>query len=502
MSGKATERADVCVVGTGAGGGVVAKELAEAGAKVIMLERGGPSARLEPHEPVVDGAVRIFSASRALRTEVAWGVPPMPIIFGRCVGGSAALNAGTCFRLPERITEKWVTRHRLEVFQSAYLEKLYVHVETFVNIHEIEPELIGGHGRVFRRGIEALGWSGGPVHRNARGCQGAGACVVGCPHDAKLSPNLSWVPRAIEKGARLLTRCRVQRVVMERGRAVAVEAKWHANGGTGPAQALRVEAPLVVLAGGALGTPEILWSSGLGGSSGELGRNLRLHPGVVAGGLFDEQLDGWRGAPQSYFSDQFMDEGVILLVGSVPPPLGCLLVPGFGETHKQWMSRYSGFSDAGALISDSATGRLLRGPGGRPILTYRLVEEDARRLHRALERLCRVYLAAGAKVVFPGFIGATPARNERELGEVLTRFGPSLPRRRLVGGSLHPMGTCTMGVSPESSVVDPFGRVHGVEGVYVADGSILPTSTVVNPQETIMTLATHIAWGIRDGAHA
>lgn len=502
MPHSVTESADVCVVGTGAGGGVVAKELAEAGAKVVMLERGGSAPKLSHGESMSDGALRVLSETRALRTALAFGLPPMPIIYGRCVGGSAALNAGTCFRIPEPIHRKWTDDLHLEAFHPLHMEKLYRNVETFLNIREVEPHVMGSSGRVFRRGIEALGFAGGVVKRNAKGCKGAGACVIGCPNDAKLSPNISWVPRAVEKGAVLKTHCKVERVEASNGRATGVEAVWKPDGPKGEAVRLKVEAPVVVLAAGAIDTPAILWKSRIPEPSGQMGRNFRIHPGVAAGAIFDEEIYCWRGVPQSYYSDHFIEEGMIFLVGAVPPMIGSLVVPGFGLEHKEWMSRYTGFTDGGGLISDSQTGRIRPGPGGMPVLSYQLGRRDAQRLIRALEITCRIYLAAGAKTVFPGFLGAKAVRNEGELRDQLDSFGRDFPRRRLIGGSLHPMGTCRMGVSPDDSVVNPNGEMHSVPGLFIADGGILPTSTVVNPQQTIMTLATHVAWHIRDGSTA
>jgi len=480
---KIYEKCDAVVIGTGAGGAPFAKELVEGGAKVIILERGREFLKVEKGENLFDGAVRVFSSTRAFRASVVIGTPPMVVGYGFCTGGSTAINAGTCFRPPSHILKKWREEYGLEIFTDDYIGRIAEEVETFLPVKEVDERAMGMGGKVFARGIKNLGWSGGVVKRNADGCLGCGACVAGCPVDAKKATHLSYLPLAVKKGAKLFIRAKAERILIKNGRVEGVEGTWIDE--NGEKWKLEIRSSIVAAGCGAVHTP-ILLKRSIGSSPGVIGKNFRLHPGGVVGAIFDEEINCWRGVPQSYYCDEFLKEDMILLLGAIPPPLGANLIPGFGMIHKELMAKYRGFIDAGVLVSDTSCGEVLS-IRGVPVIRYKLHDIDFIKLKKGMNALAEIFFAGGAKYVFPlsqrGFI----ARSLKEFKEGMEK----MKKEDMICGSIHPMGTARMGRDKGQSFVNQFLESHIIKGLFVVDASVLPTSTIVNPQETIMILSTH-----------
>ena len=482
---KIYDKCDVVIIGTGAGGAPFAKEVAESGAKVIILERGKEFLKVERGENLFEGAVRVLSSTNSFRGSIVLGKPPMIVGYGFCTGGSTAINAGTCFRPPSHILKKWREEHGLEIFTEDYTGKIAEEVESFLPVKEVDERAMGKGGKVFARGIKNLGWSGGVVKRNADGCLGCGACVVGCPVDAKKATHLSYLPSAIKAGAKLFIRAKVEKIIIKNGKVEGINGIWIDE--NGKKWEMEIRASTVAVGCGAVHTP-ILLKRSIGSSLGVIGKNFRLHPGGVVGAIFDEEINCWKGVPQSYYCDEFLEEDMILLLGAIPPPIGANLIPGFGIPHKELMSKYKGFIDAGVLVSDTSSGEVLS-IGGVPVIKYKLHDIDFLKLKRGMNALAEIFFAAGAKYVFPlsqkGFI----ARNIREFREGVEK----IKKEEMICGSIHPMGTAKMGRDKEKSFVNQFLESHIIKGLFVVDASVLPTSTVINPQETIMILSTHAA---------
>jgi choline dehydrogenase-like flavoprotein len=327
-------------------------------------------------------------------------------------------------------------------------------VERELNVVPVPPELAGANAHVARRGAEALGWSGGFVHRNVRGCAGSGVCAYGCPTNAKQHVGVTYVPKAHAAGATTYTGVTARRI----GRRGGVECAT-AGGGR-----LTVDAPRVVVAAGAIHTPALLARSGLGNDN--LGRHLSLHPATAAFAVMDEVVDMARGVPQSYFVDEFARDGIMLEGIAGPPDYVAMGLPVAGERHRELMTGYRNLAQFGLMVSDDSRGRV-RSLGGRPVVRYDLSDTDAAKVRTGLDRLEELFRAAGAK-------------------EVLRPHDLKLM-------AFHPLGTARMDARPSHGVLDGHGRVHGAEGVYVCDGSAVPSSLGVNPQITIMTLATRLA---------
>ena len=489
-------RADACVVGSGAGGAVVAKELAEGRMSVVVIEEGAYFRR----QDYAEGTPweRVQKLYRESGLTLAWGEPVVPMPLGKAVGGTTVVNSGTCFRTPEKVLREWEREWGLEGIDPETMVPLFQRVEEAISVRPVPWEIIGNNARVFDRGVKALGYHGQPLLRNMDGCRGCGVCSFGCPSDAKQAMHLSYLPRAARAGATIYARCRVGRILVERGRVQGVEAEI-LDGATDEVRGrLRVRAPTVVLAAGAIHTPALLMANGLALESGQVGRNLRVHPAVGVSALFEEEVYGWRGTLQPYYVDDLQEsEGVLVEVTSLLPGVGVALVAEVGPKLKEALGRYKHLASAGLFVSDSAKGRVLRGWGrgwwSSPIVLYSLNREDAQRLKQGIALATEVFLAAGATAVFAGIRGLTPI-TERGGLKALKRM--SIAPGRLSPVGFHPMGTCRMGRDSASSVVGPWGEAHGVRGLYIADASIFPSCLGVNPQISIMAFATRTAFHI------
>jgi len=496
IHGNVEVQADACVVGSGAGGGVVAKELAEGGMSVVVIEEGAYFRR----EDYAEGTLweQIQKLYRESGLTLAWGEPAVPIPLGKAIGGTTVVNSGTCFRTPEKVLLEWERDWGLEGIDLDTMTPLFQRVEETISVRPVPWEIIGNNARVFDRGVKALGYHGQPLLRNIDSCRGCGVCSFGCPSDAKQAMHLSYLPRAARAGAMIYARCRARRVLVERGRVQGVEAEI-LDGATEEVRGrLRVRAPMVVLAAGAIHTPALLMANGLALESGQVGRNLRVHPAVGVSAMFEEEVYGWRGTLQSYYVDDLQEsQGVLLEVTSLLPGVGAALMPEVGPKLKEALGRYKHLASVGLFVSDSSKGRVLRGWGrgwwSSPIVLYSLNRQDAQRLKHGIALATEVFLAAGATAVFTGVRGLSPI-TERGGLEALKRM--SIAPGQLSPVGFHPMGTCRMGRDPASSVVGPWGEAHGVRGLYIADASIFPSCLGVNPQISIMAFATRTAFHI------
>lgn len=479
-------RADVCVVGAGAGGAVAAAELAEGGMSVVVLEEG------HWHDPDDFTARPPEMLTRLYRDggqTMTLGAPPILLPLGSGLGGTTLVNSGTCFRTPPSVLDRWARDFGLEIDEES-LRPCFERVERALSVSEVTPELAGGNAAVARRGAERLGWSHGYLRRNARGCVGSGVCAFGCPTSAKQHTGITYIPRAERAGARIVTGALVERVLMERG--AANHSRADSRRGSAPAASgvqatmasgahVEVRAPIVIVAAGTIHTPLLLARSGLGARSGQLGHNLSLHPATAVFARMEEIVDMARGVPQSFYVDEFAGEGIIFEGVAGPPAYAAMSLPLTGARHAEAMADYRHLAQFGVMVSDSSRGSV-HAIAGRPLIRYDLTDADLQRFRCGIARMGELFDAAGAREVYlPLPDGVSPERARlRDL--------------RLM--AFHPLGTARADARPTHGVIDGGLAVHGVHGVYVADGSAVPSSLGVNPQMTIMALATRLAFGL------
>lgn len=488
MNRDEEEIADVAIVGSGTGGATVAAELAQAGLSVVIIEEGPFATREEFQVRPLERVIRLYRENGLTHT---LGLPPILVPMGCAVGGTTVVNSGTCFRTPDFVLHQWAAREGVRDVEPERMAPLFEEIETVLNVTPVTDDIMGRNGAILRRGAEALGMRHGPIRRPVRGCHGSGQCAFGCPLDAKQDMRLTMLPRAVQAGARLYARCRVERILHQNGRVTGVEAVILDPQGRATPYRLTVRARAVVLAAGAVFTPWLLLRNRIGPRS-QIGRHLRIHPGCGVVGLFDEEIIGWRGVMQSYYVDEWLEEGILLEATFPPPGVGYSagVLPFIGHDYKARLARYRQMAAIGILVSDQGAGRVIVGPDGRPWMRYSLHPEDAARIRKAIAAAARLLFAAGAREVYPGLPGLEVIRSEVEIQHILSpRWGPA----DLILSAYHPMGTCRMGEDPNRSVTDSYGAVHGVSNLWIADASLLPSSPIVNPQITIMALALRAA---------
>lgn len=483
------EQCDVVIVGSGAGGAVAATVLAEAGLEVMVLEAGP---YLDRHTYPTEPLEALSALYRDGGLTLCEGRPAIPTPVGRAVGGTTVINSGTCFRAPDHVLESWRIEHGIAWARE--LDPDYSAAEEMLAVTPVDPETMGRNGQLLLEGAKALGVSHEPLRRNAGNCVSCSSCPNGCRLDAKRAMHVSYLPRAVAAGARVRANVQVRRIVFEKGRAVGVDCTAlpvPGTGANGSGRDFAVRARhAVVVAGGALGTPELLMKSGFRSDSGELGRNLRIHPACWVGAKFDEEVRGWDGVMQSYAVTEWEEEhGVLLEATFTPLAFGGQWLPGFGADHQKRVLEYDRVASTGVHLSDTSSGRVGLAGDGSLKVTYQLNRRDAETLTFGIARAAELFYAAGAREVYPQISGMPTIAAER-IGEL--EASPP-PRTHLRLEAFHPMGTARMDADPKRGVAGTDGAVYGIEGLYVADGSLLPSSLGVNPMMTIIAMANRVA---------
>jgi choline dehydrogenase-like flavoprotein len=480
---------DVVVIGSGAGGAVATHALAEAGLQVACIEEG-------PHVTREQFSGRQLEAMRQMYRlngmTAAFGVPSIPVPMGSNIGGTTTINAGTSIRTPPELFARW----QRECGHRATPEEMAEHFDAIERVMPVAPvpeHLLGGNSSIVKLGTARLGWSAGPIPRNAPSCHGCCRCVLGCPEDAKLSMNISFVPAGLRAGARYFSRLRAERIEHRRGRAHAVAGELVSDDGKRALGRFRIGCRAVVVAAGAVYTPILLKKNGLDRGSKHVGRHLRLHPAARAVGLFDHAVRGYKGVLQGYYVDEFAREGVKLEGVFVPPGLLAPALPFFGAENFHVISEYDNMAIFGTMAQDESPGSVDGDFMGVPRMRYSLSQRDADRVVKGVWAIGRIFFEAGAREVYSGIY-----RHERfgSIDELDRLLEQRVPPSWLEVLSMHPHGTVPMASSPARGALDLEGRPWDTDNVFVADGSIFPTALGVNPQLSIMAYARRIALGV------
>lgn len=497
-----TLEADVVIVGSGAGGGISAEILARSGLSVIMVEEGPLKSSRDFKMREADAYPQLYQESAARKT----GDKAINILQGRAVGGSTTVNWTSSFRTPEPTLAWWRRHHGLAFASGDALAPWFAMAERRTGVIDwlVDPNQ---NNDVLRRGATKLGIPTHAIRRNVQGCWNLGYCGMGCPTNAKQSMLVTTIPAALDNGATLITRARAERLQLRGQQAEELVCTALDTDGVLPSgRLLRLRARYYVVAGGAINTPALLLRSKAPDPSGQLGKRTFLHPTLISAAFYEKRIEGWAGAPQSVYSDHFLNIDPIdgpLGYKLEAPPLHPLLLAttmsGFGEQHAAAMRDFAHLGGMLALLRDgfhpeSPGGEVrLRGDGGGE-LDYPLNDFLWDGARRALLSMAEIQFAAGARTVQPAH---EKARGYRSWAEARREIA-ALPQRAHVTRvvSAHVMGGCAMDGDERRGVVDPAGRYRGLANVSVHDGSLFPTSLGANPQLTIYAITARLTSGL------
>ncbi|MDH5307339.1 MAG: GMC family oxidoreductase, partial [Myxococcales bacterium] len=478
---------------SGPGGAVVAKELTDAGARVVLVEEGPP---FTPADYTLEGGRSMARTLREGGLRHTTGTV-MPTLQAIALGGGSLVNSAICHRAPDFALDGWCEAFALAHTTRADLDPHYDAVGGYLGIAATPEAVQGPRNLLFKRGCEALGYHCEPTLRNVRGCRGSGECFSGCRSRAKQSTDITYVADALRGGACVLSSARVECVEVDGRRARGVAGRIVAPFTGRPSHRFRVHARLVVLAAGCMATPVLLLRSGnLANGSGQVGRNLQFHPGVAVMGVFPEAVHPGFGATQGYQSCQFLREGFKLETLWAPPALLAMRMPGSGRALKRRFEDIPRAAIWDAIGTCHASlGRVLPRRGSLdPRLAWRLDPGDLALLVRAISVLTEIFFAAGARSVLPGLHGIdAEIRSLDQARRLLARtFAPG----DLVLGGNHAFCTTRMHGDPARGVVDELGRCHDFDNLYIADSGVFPRCPSVNPMWTLMALARRTAQAI------
>ena len=496
-----TLSADVVVVGSGSGGGVIAARCAEAGKDVLVLEMGGYRNESDFKQLELPGYQELYYGGGLAASEDG----SISILAGQTLGGGTVVNYMNCIPTPERIVSEWASHGLVGLEDYDAYKRAHIDVVMERLSANTEATQQNASHQKLMAGFDALGYEHRPIVRNVTlddDPEVCGFCFAGCQRGCKRSAMKTWLQDASDAGAHCVVGCRAERILTSDGRATGVEATvTHEDGST---TSLTVEAPTVVVACGSVESPALLLRSGIGGPA--VGKNLRVHPAYVVLGVYDEPIEGWRGQIQSRVSDVFEDieDGYgFLFEGTTTHP--GLFAPSLpwdsGERHKQVMQEFKWIAPFITVARDHGSGEVVVDELGRAVLRWGLWDEvDARLAVRAHVELARLHQAAGAESIVTTHIPELRWRSSDDFDEYVSRLeSASYAPNDVVCFTAHQLGSCRMGSDPQTSVADGRGELHDTKGVWIGDGSAFPSAPGVNPMISIMSLAHRTADQLLDG---
>ena len=489
---------DVAIIGSGAGGGVTAEILSQAGFKVILIEEGGYRTSKDFHMLEAQAYPTLYYDVAARKTKDKGIV----ILQGRTVGGSTTVNWTTCFRTPPETLAHWTQMHGLKGFTVEEMAPWFARMEE--RLHITPWPAMNPNNDVLYRGAKKLGWHAATINRNVKACRNLGYCGTGCPIDAKQSMLVTTVPAALDRGATLLTHVRAQTLEIKGDHVVGIVGVALNERGVDPTGVqIRIEVPNVVLAGGGINSAALLLRARAPDPNGRVGKRTFLHVVNASGGIMPEKINAFDGAPQSAYSNEFLYRdgvtgklGYKLEVAPQHPALASTISKAYGTEHAQLMAQLPYINAMIALTRDgfhenSRGATVTLADDGSPIIDYPMNDYMWDGIRHAYLSMAECQFAAGAKQVQPAHTEARAYGSWQEAKTAIAQL--PLEINRVLLFSAHVMGGCAMGADPKTSVVDSYGKHHQLANLWVIDGSVFPTSIGANPSLPIYAMAARNA---------
>ena len=479
-----SESYDYVIVGSGAAGATAARELADTGRSVCVLEEGPAVAPSEFNDRAFDSFKRLF---RDMGGQVARGRAFIPVIQGRCLGGSTVINSAIVWRMPDDVWEPWRDEYGLgDALPIKELHRNWDKIEKELYVAETPPDAWGRFNELMHDGARQLGAAAAATRRNVKGCRGSMRCLTGCPNDAKQSMLISYLPYAERRGAALVTGAKAEQVVCEGDRAVGVRGRgFHVR-------ARRA----VLVAASAIQTPGLLGRSGV--DSVHLGEHFQGHPGCPVVGLFERPVNMWTGATQGYDCDHHRKVGrfKIETIG-LPPEIVFARMAGAGARWKQTMAEAPHAAIFAVQMRAHAHGTVKERFFGTDI-QFDLNRRDMMQMRRGVRFAAELLFAAGAKTVLPGIFGLPERLTSPDQLPLIEAASDHPASYNWIVS--HLFGTARMSRRACDGVIGTDFAVHGTKNLFVIDSSLFPTNIGVNPQHSIMGVAMLAAHRIASGA--
>ncbi len=468
------------VIGTGAGGSVAGALLAEGGHDVIFLEEGG-------HYPAESYTSKVSEmTSRLYRNQGVFpflGKPTMAFAEGCCVGGSTVINGGLLWRTPPWVLNEWRNDHGLEGYGQKDLEKHFETVESDLHVvrHELD-ETENLDSLKLHKAAEQLNWKSVMVPRAVKDCDNKNLCPIGCPSGAKQSTLETYLPRAMKNGARIFSRCRAIKIIHSGGKARKVIARIIGNN----SKHIEISFDHLVLAGGAVQTPHLLYRSGI---SSLAGRDLQFHMNLKVVARFKDRLDAEQGTMFTVQVQEFEREGLLIMASNIKPHYVAMTLSHYGnDVINSVLENYQNLGIFVAMIRPKSRARVISLVGDQPMVSYRFDPDDFSSIKTALRRTATLLFEGGAVELYMPIAGIGEVSSLYELDRKIERLKPG----ELEIITVHIMASCPMGPDSAASVVNPDGMVWKAKNILVTDASMLPSNIGESPQGTIMAFAHEI----------
>jgi choline dehydrogenase-like flavoprotein len=471
---------EICIIGSGAAGCVLAYELSKSGKKIVMMEKGRhysidwiKKMQNDEHE-----LLRLWK-NRGIFTSRNYSVN---IAQGQCVGGSTMINYGICFKIPDAVFTNWQQNHKVSISKDQ-LEDAYERVKQMTHIRKIDPTDAGMSHVKLKEGCDVLGYSSDWMSK----------CYN--PDQGKQSAYVTYLQKANFNNIELYANCSAKKILVEKKRAVGVIADFKGDQYDEP-KPLRIHAKRVILSAGPIASSELLLQCNLSNSNGHVGKHLCVHPSSSVVAEFDEELQGDDGYPMAYYCDEFSirkrgKPGFVIESVFVPPSQYAIITPSYGRKNRElYLSKYNHAAMAGVLVHDEPDepkGTVTLNWQKDAIVDYELSKVDQKKMTEGLKEAARIYLKAGANRIITGHIEKTVIFKEEDL-ELIDKRGAGLGA--LLMASAHPQGGNRMGEDKSASVVNSYCESHEIENLFICDASVFPTAVGVNPQYTVMAIAT------------